>query len=96
MSIIEDLSIEQREAIGQHHAQVEALRWLQGKAEDQLVKAFIQVHAEMLVRIGYPIDSSGRDFKSPEAKKPQRRAPKIIPPLEGQIDLEQALKDRAY
>ena len=42
-----------------HQAQIDALRWLQGKASGQLVKAFIQVHVEMLERVGYAIKDNG-------------------------------------
>lgn len=54
------------------HAQIEALRWLQGRVEDQMVRAYISTEIALLERIGYPINSSGTELvfeKKPKINK---------------------------
>jgi hypothetical protein len=68
-------------------AQTEALRWLQGRIEDQMVRAYIGTEIALLERIGYPINSSGTELVFPKRQK----LPKILP---NQINLDEALKGR--
>ena len=43
-------------------AQIQVLRWLQGRISDQFVKAYISNEIALLERIGYPINSSGTEL----------------------------------
>lgn len=69
-----------------HFAQLQALRWLQGRVESQLVRSHIQTEIEMLQRVKYPIDSSGRELTFPKREK----KPNVLP---GQIDITEALNE---
>ncbi len=61
-------------------AQVEVLRWLQGRVEDQMVRAYISNEIALLERIGYPINSSGTELVFEKKVKTDK-------PLPGQMEL---------
>lgn len=61
-------------------AQIQVLRWLQGRISDQFVKAYISNEIALLERIGYPINSSGTELVF-------EKKPKINKPLPGQLEL---------
>lgn len=86
-------SPEQKELAIIHNAQMEALRWLQSKAEDQLVKAFIQIHKEQLDRIGYPVSASGGELINPILVKGKHQRENLNPLYE-QLDIEKELERR--
>lgn len=70
-----------------HHAQVEALRWLQGRVEDQMVRAYISTEIALLRSIGYPINSSGNELTFPKREK-------TIKPLPNQLDMVEELEKK--
>lgn len=47
-------------------AQIQVLRWLQSRVEDQFVKAYIRGEIELLQRIGYPIADNGSELMFPK------------------------------
>lgn len=61
-------------------AQIQVLRWLQGRVEDQMVRAYISNEIALLERIGYPIFSNGSPLEFP-------KKPKVEKPLPGQLEL---------
>lgn len=67
--------------------QIQVLRWLQGRVEDQFVRAYIQTEIELLQRIGYPINSSGSELTF---EKTERK----IKQLPGQLDIEEELRKK--
>lgn len=69
-----------------HYAQVQALRWLQSRVEDQMVRAYISTEIQLLENVKYPINSSGTELVFEKRKK----QPKVLP---GQMDLTEALNE---
>lgn len=68
------------------HAQIEVLQWLQGRIEDQFVRAYISGEIALLKRIGYPVNSSGTELIFETKKKTQ----KVLP---GQTNIMEALEN---
>lgn len=83
MRIIRRLDVSKKRL---RHAQIEALRWIQGRVEDQFVRAYISNEIALLERIGYPINSSGTEL----VFKKRGRAPKQLP---GQTNIMEALEE---
>lgn len=59
-------------------AQVQVLRWLQGRVEDQMVRAYISNEIALLERIGYPINDSGTELVFEKRKKKSEVLPNQI------------------
>lgn len=67
-------------------AQIQVLRWLQGRIEDQFVKAYISNEIALLERIGYPINDRGTELTFEKKQKAVKQLP-------GQTNIMEALEN---
>ncbi len=56
-------------------AQIQVLRWLQGRVEDQMVRAYISTEIALLERVGYPVNDSGGELTFPKRVKKDKVLP---------------------
>lgn len=47
-----------------HFAQLQAIRWLQSRCEDQMVGAWLRSERELLDRMDYPVTATGGLLKA--------------------------------